>query len=399
MPRKKSKPIAKPKSTRLNFSALVASIRQVHEHCAAQATRAVNAGLTLRNWAVGGYIHHYQLHGSDRAAYGDRLVEKLAAKLNTLEVSSCELPRLYSYLNFFRAYPQIRAALPVAFSGFAPVELPPEKILRSLTGKSAAKLPGQTSKKILRSATGELAVTGEMLLERLSYTHLELLAAIADPLKRAFYEIECIRGNWPVRALKRQVATLYFERSGLSTNQEKLAAMVQRGIESAEPKLVIRDPYIFEFLGLKPQETFAESDLEAALLDRLQEFLLELGHGFCLEARQKSIVIGRKRGFVDLVFYHRTLKCHVLIELKVDEFSHENLGQLNTYVNWYRKHMMTDGDNPPIGLLLCTDHDRALVEYAMAGIDNALFVSQYELGLPDPKKLQRFLQSKRREIE
>lgn len=399
MPRKKSKPIAKPKSTRLNFSALVASIRQVHEHCAAQANRAVNAGLTLRNWAVGGYIHHYQLHGSDRAAYGDRLVEKLAAKLNTLEVSSCELPRLYSYLNFFRAYPQIRAALPVAFSGFAPVELPPEKILRSLTGKSAAKLPGQTSKKILRSATGELAVTGEMLLERLSYTHLELLAAIADPLKRAFYEIECIRGNWPVRALKRQVATLYFERSGLSTNQEKLAAMVQRGIESAEPKLVIRDPYIFEFLGLKPQETFAESDLEAALLDRLQEFLLELGHGFCLEARQKSIVIGRKRGFVDLVFYHRTLKCHVLIELKVDEFSHENLGQLNTYVNWYRKHMMTRGDNRPIGLLLCTDRDRALVEYAMAGIDNALFVSQYELGLPDPKKLQRFLQNKRREIE
>ena len=399
MPRKTSKPIAKPKSAALNFRTLVASIRQVHQHCTAQANRAVNVSLTLRNWAIGGYIHHYQLHGSDRATYGDRLVEKLAEKLDTLDVSSCEPPRLYGYLNFFRAYPQIRTALPSAFSGFAPVELQPEKILRSATGKSAARLPDKASEKIFRSVTGELAITGEMLLERLSYTHLELLAAIANPLKRAFYEIECLRGNWPVRALKRQVATLYFERSGLSKNKEKLAAMVQKGIESAEPKLFIRDPYIFEFLGLKAKEVIDESELESALLDHLQEFLLELGHGFCFEARQKSILIGRKRGFVDLVFYHRTLKCHVLIELKVDEFSHENLGQLNSYVTWYRKHMMTGGDNPPIGLLLCTERDRTFVEYAVAAIDNALFVSQYELELPDPKKLQRFLQEKRREIE
>lgn len=399
MPRKPSKPIVKSKPAALDFSALVSSIRQVHDHCAAQANRAVNVSLTLRNWAIGGYLHHYQLHGSDRATYGDRLIEKLAAELARLDTASCEATRLYSYLTFFRAYPQIRAALPSAFLGFAPVDSKPEKILRSATGKLSATLPSRAAEKIFRSVTGELAVTGQMLLERLSYTHLELLAAIADPLKRAFYEIECIRGNWPVRALKRQVATLYFERSGLSTDKEKLAAMVQKGIESAEPKLAIRDPYIFEFLGLKAKEAVAESDLESALLDHLQEFLMELGHGFCLEARQKSIVIGRKRGFVDLVFYHRVLKCHVLIELKVDEFSHENLGQLNTYVSWYRKQMMAGGDNPPIGLLLCTDRDHALVEYAMAGMDNALFVSQYQLALPDPKQLQRFLEEKRREIE
>jgi len=237
-----------------------------------------------------------------------------------------------------------------------------------------------------------------MLADRLSYTHLELLAALADPLKRAFYEVECIRGNWSVRALKRQIATLYFERSGLSRNKEKLAALAHAAAEQAEPRLAIRDPYVFEFLGLRPQEAVSESDLEDALLDKLQDFLLELGHGFCFEARQKSIVIGRTRGFVDLVFYHRILKCHVLIELKVDEFRHEHLGQLNTYVTWYRKHMLAEGDNPPIGLLLCTQKDHALVEYALAAIDSRLFVSKYQLKLPSKEDLQRFLEEKRREI-
>ena len=142
----------------------------------------------------------------------------------------------------------------------------------------------------------------------------------------------------------------------------------------------------------------AESDLEAALVENLRDFLLELGHGFCLEAQQKSIVIGKTRGFVDLVFYHRILKCHVLVELKVDEFRHEHIGQLNTYVTWYRKHMMAEGDNPPVGLLLCTGKDHALVEYALAAIDNRLFVSKYQLELPSKEDLARFIEEKRREV-
>ena len=210
-----------------------------------------------------------------------------------------------------------------------------------------------------------------MLVERLSFTHLVELIAIDDPLKRAFYEIECIRGNWSVRQLKRQIATLYFERLGLSKDKEKLASMVK---------------------------AVAESDLEPALVDNLWDFLLELGHGFCLEAQQKSIVIGNTRGFVDLVFYHRILKCHVLVELKVDAFHHEQIGQLNTYVTWYGKHMMAAGDNPPVGLLLCTQKDHALVEYALAAIDNRLFVSKYEVELPSKDELQRFLETKRREL-
>ena len=174
--------------------------------------------------------------------------------------------------------------------------------------------------------------------------------------------------------------------------------MMKKGVECAEPKLAIRDPYVFEFLGLRAKDAVAETDLEAALVENLREFLLELGHGFCLEAQQKSIVIGKTRGFVDLVFYHRILKCHVLVELKVDEFRHEHLGQLNTCVTWYRKHMMSAGDNPPVGLLLCTDKDHALVEYATASVDNQLFVSKYAVELPSKGELERFLHAKHREM-
>jgi hypothetical protein len=129
-------------------------------------------------------------------------------------------------------------------------------------------------------------------------------------------------------------------------------------------------------------------------LDKLQEFLLELGHGFCFEARQKQILIGDTHNFVDLVFYHRVLKCHVLVELKLDQFSHENIGQLNTYVSWYKKNMMSEGDNPPIGILLCTHRDRTLVEYALAGMDNGLFVSKYQLELPKKEDMQRFIEER-----
>jgi predicted nuclease of restriction endonuclease-like (RecB) superfamily len=243
----------------------------------------------------------------------------------------------------------------------------------------------------------QLTVYGDKLIECLSFTHIVELIKVDDPLKCAFYEIECIRGNWSVRELKRQIASLYYERSGLSNNKKKLAELVQSGAEASEPKLAIRDPYIFEFLGLKSKEVMSESDLEDQLLDKLQEFLLELGHGFCFEARQKRILIGHTHNFVDLVFYHRILKCHVLVELKLEDFSHKNIGQLNTYVSWYQKNMATDGDNPPVGILLCTQKDHTLVEYALAGMDNHLFVSKYQLELPKKEEMQRFIEEQIKE--
>ncbi len=381
MSRKRIDPDA-PDLASLDFVNLVATIRQVHEKSAAIVKRAVNSTLTLRNWAIGAYIREYEQNGADRARYGSRLLEQLSSSLQDC-LDRCYTGRYLGLCRqFFDVYPGIRKSL---ISEINWLDLPRAPMAREPPG-------------FQKSTISESGLEPRTLVERLSFSHLVELIAISDPLKRAFYEIECIRGNWSVRALKRQIASLYFERSGLSADKDRLAAMVHAAAEMAEPKLTVRDPYIFEFLGIKAKEAMGETDLEDALLDNLQEFLLELGHGFCFEARQKSIVIGNTRGFVDLVFYHRMLKCHILVDLKVDQFRHEHIGQLNTYVTWYRKHMMAEGDNPPLGLLLCTQKDHALVEYALAAIDNSLFVSKYQLALPSKEDLQRFLEEKRREM-
>lgn len=198
--------------------------------------------------------------------------------------------------------------------------------------------------------------------------------------------------------MKRQIGSLYYERSGLSHNKQKLAEQANQSAESQAPSLNIRDPYVFEFLGLKPKEVMSESHLEEQLISKLETFLLELGHGFCFEARQKRTLIGNEHFFIDLVFYHRILKCHVLVELKLEPFTHENIGQLNTYVSWYRQQMMSEGDNPPIGILLCTDKNHALAEYALAGMDNSLFVSKYMLELPKKEEMQAFIEQQVKEI-
>ena len=254
------------------------------------------------------------------------------------------------------------------------------------------------TQKKMRSATALSQIEPQKLLSALSYTHFEQLLAIADATKRSFYEIECIQGNWSVRELKRQINSLYYERSGLSHDPQKLSTLANANAD-VQQGFNIRDPYIFEFLGLKAAEVMSESHLEQQLTDKLQAFMLELGHGFCFEARQKRILIGGEHFFVDLVFYHRILKCHVLVELKLQAFNHENLGQLNTYVNWYRQHMMTPGDNPPVGLLLCTDKNHALAEYALAGMDNQLFVSKYQLELPKKEEMQRFMDEQLKQVE
>lgn len=364
----------------MTFDSLVQSIRQVHDQLAAQAGQAVNISLTLRNWLIGLYIAEYELRGADRAKYGEKLLTMLSKELRKHHINSTGRRQLYNYLSFYRVFPEIVRTVPAQSKYLLPTAI-------------------LSDKEKVRTVSTQLQLPPEKLINTLSYSHLELLVVLDDPLKRAFYEIECIRGNWSVRELKRQIASLYFERSGLSKNKKRLAELVQSGAEVAEPKLAIRDPYIFEFLGLKPQEVMSESALEDSLLDKLQSFLLEMGHGFCFESRQKRILIGDDYFFIDLVFYHRILKCHVLIELKVDGFSHEYLGQLNTYVNWYRKNEMTEGDNPPVGILLCTQKKHALVEYALAGMDNQLFVSKYQLELPDKEEIRRFLEDQLSENE
>lgn len=372
MPRKPAPSVTE--ATNLTLDHLVDAIAEAHRHFATQAGKAVNIALTLRNWAIGAYLREYEQRGQDRARYGERLIDTLAERLANAGIGSLSARTLRLYRQLYLSYPQLWQS-PIA-------ETTPGGIWQS----PIAKLPTE----IWRSAAPES--TGRKILESLSFTHLAELIQIDDPAKRAFYEAECLRGIWSVRELKRQIASLYYERSALSTDQAKLSAQTHAAVPPA-PTFAIRDPYVFEFLGLKPQEVMGESQLEDQLLDHLQGFLLELGHGFCFEARQKRILIGETHGFVDLVFYHRILKCHVLVELKLDACSHEAAGQLNTYVTWYARHMMSEGDNPPIGILLCTRKDHALVDYALAGMDNQLFVSRYQLELPSKEVLQRFLEA------
>jgi predicted nuclease of restriction endonuclease-like (RecB) superfamily len=360
-----------PATSPLSFERLVTAIGEAHAELSAQASRAVNSSLTLRNWLIGLHIEEYERRGVDRQQYGEKLLDRLSESLTRMGVSRCDRRELYRYRQFYLTYPQI---------------------VESLTPQLAKTLLPGTDANIRESPTPQLGVGAAEVLTKLSFTHIAELLQCDDETKRAFYELESIRGNWSVRELKRQIASLYYERSGLSKDKGKLAALTQEGAERAQTALNIRDPYVFEFLGLKPQEVMSESHLEDQLLDKLQEFLIELGHGFCFEARQKRILIGDSHNFVDLVFYHRVLKCHVLVELKAAAFSHENIGQLNTYVSWYRKNMMTEGDNPPVGILLCTQKDHALVEYALAGIDNGLFVSKYLLELPKKEEMQRFIE-------
>ena len=303
------------KAPGLTFEDLVLSIRGVDQGLAAQAGRAINISLTLRNWLIGWHIEEYERRGLDRAQYGEKLMSRLADELTRQGVSRCDRRELYRYRTFYLTYPMIVESLPPQF-----------KSIVAGARKSARSGRESGDPAIAESAPPQFGIAAKELITKLSFSHIAELLAIDDPFKRSFYEIECARGNWGVRELKRQIASLYFERSGLSRDKAKLARLAHAGAETAEPRLAICDPYIFEFLGLKAREVMSESHLEDQLLDKLQEFLLELGHGFCFEARQKRILIGDTYGIIDLVFYHRILKCHVLIELKLQEFSHENIG-------------------------------------------------------------------------
>ena len=244
----------------------------------------------------------------------------------------------------------------------------------------------------------DLLIAPQILLKHLSFSHFAELTLLNDALKRTFYELECIKGCWSVRELRRQINSLYFERSGLSQKPEKLAEIVNLQAEQNTSDDIVKSVYFFEFLGIKAKDAIEEKDLEIALLDHLQEFLLEMGHGFCFEARQKKILIGQDYYFIDLVFYHRILKCHVLVDLKVDVFNHNNAGQLNTYLNYYKNEVMRPDDNPPVGILLVTGKNETLVEYATAGMDNLLFVSKYLLELPNKKTLETFIKNELKKL-
>jgi len=263
-------------------------------------------------------------------------------------------------------------------------------ILRSLTAKLDVPIRGTLSPELLDGDK----LHPELLLSRLTYTHFVELVRVFDPLQRLFYEVETIKNNWSVRELKRAITTQLAFRTTMSTNKEAVIAKIKnlKPISNVE---IIRNPYILEFLDLEEKPEYSETDLEQQILTHLQQFLIELGTGFCFEARQKRITFNNKHYRIDLVFYHRILKCHVLIDLKIHEFDHADAGQMNLYLNYYKNNEMSENDNPPVGIILCADKDDTLVEYSTAGMDDHLFVSKYLVNLPKKNVLEAFI---RREL-
>ncbi|GGA98348.1 PDDEXK nuclease domain-containing protein [Puia dinghuensis] len=376
----------------MNFDFLVNVVQEAHRTLQQTAVRTINKHLTIRNWLIGFYIIEYEQNGEDRAKYGEKLLHALA---KVIAIKGLAETNLKTSRQFYMLYPQIGQ---VITDQLASLGFKPSAIRQSLTDKfhsvdnQIIKEADLQSKPVQNDL---VAVQPDRLISRLSYTHLVQLFPIDDPLKRVFYEIECIKGNWSVNELKRQINTLYYERSGMSRKPEQLSRFVQEKAEETNIADIIKSPFTFEFLGLKEKDVAFENDLEQALVAHLEEFLLELGHGFCFEGKQKRILIGDEYYFIDLVFYHRVLKCHVLVELKIDEVKHEHIGQLKTYINYYKKEVMLANDNPPIGILLVTKNKKALVEYAVADSDLQLFVSKYMIELPSKEQLEDFI---RREL-
>ena len=364
-----------------SFNDLASIVQTTHDAAQSSAVKAINRMQTMRNWLIGYYIVEFEQHGKDRAEYGTQLLKKLEERVDRKGLTR---NTFQSSRTFYRMYPQM-------------IENFKNKNCTTVSCKSTEHAnsplledPSKQTDVICTTVSCKFVTPGETLVSKLSFSHINEIMKVDDSLARYFYEQECIKCTWSVRELRRQISTNLYVRAGISTNPEKLLSLPSvQGHDSAE--LQIRQPFTFEFLGLKAQEVVDEHDLEDALISHLQEFILELGKGFCFEARQKRIIIDDEYYYPDLVFYNRILHCGVIIELKNEEFSYENFGQLNAYVSHYRENEMQPGDNPPIGILLCTRKGKKMVEYALAGMDNNLFVSTYMLQLPDKKTLEEFL--------
>lgn len=391
-------PVATTPEMAMTIEQLADRIALVDETLRQQAAHAVNCMLTARNWFIGFYIVEFEQHGANRAQYGEQLLKTLAKRINRKGMSD---RRLREYRQFYCTYPYIGQEIvsylkPQVENILQPAiaKLPDPKTskLRSLTAKSSS------ATEIWRSATAKFApvqleawqTTPDRLFHRLSATHLLMLSTIEDSLKRAYYEQETIRGCWTIKELDRQISSLYYERSALSKDKAALKRYIQQTAEPIETRHILRDPMTLEFLDLPEADVYTETKLETAILDKIERFLMELGQGFCFEHRQKRVLIDHDYFKADLIFYNRILHCHVIIDLKIDRYRHEYASQLNTYKNYYRYEVMQPGDNPPIGLLLCTDYNDTLVKYSTEGLED-VYVGKYLLQLPSEETIRQFL--------
>ena len=319
-----------------NYQILLQKIGATYQQNQTKAFSAVNQQKVLAYWAIGQHIVEYEQAGNVKAEYGKQLLVQLAKDLKTRFGKGFSRTNLVYMRLFYLNYPK-----------------------------------------------------SQTVSDQLSWSHYIELLSISDALERSFYKQQTLLEKWSVRELQRQKKTALFHRLALSKDKEGILNLAKKGHQIQAPDDLSKDPYIFEFLGLREDSLYSELDLEKRLIDKLQQFLLELGKGFAFIANQYRITLNNKHYRVDLVFYHRILKCFVLIDLKIDKLQHHDIGQMNLYINYFKKEENMEDDNEPLGIILITDKDEILVEYAMGGMTNQLFVSKYQVYLPDRALLEQ----------
>ena len=340
------------------------------------AARSVNALMTASYWEIGRRIVEAEQQGKRRAGYGEQLMERLSTDLTAQFGRGFGVNNLENMRRFFLAYPV-------------------SEISQTLSGKLNNELPDEKS----QTVSGKLSLAELAQVFTLPWSAYVRLLVVKDDQARRFYETEALRGGWSVRQLDRQIGSQFYERTALS--KDKAAMLVKGAVAKPEdavtPDDAIKDPYVLEFLNLKDE--YSESDLEAALIQRLEDFLLELGEGFTFVGRQRRLRIDQTWYRVDLLFYHRKLRCLVIIDLKLGSLTHADVGQMHMYCNYAKEHWAYPDENPPVGLILCADKGHALARYALEGLPTKVMAANYRTVLPDAELLQKELETTRRLLE
>lgn len=365
----------KTQLTKSGIDSVYSRIKFIIEEARTNVVRTVNTEMVRAYWLIGHELIEVQQCGKERAPYGKEMIETIADRLQG-EFGKGFTPTNLKYMRlFYVAYPHL---------------LSDEKRHATSDQSNFTK----TASKIRHALRDELVTVG-VINPNLSWTHYRLLTKVESAQARSFYEIESIKNHWSSRELERQINSLLFERLAKSRDQKGVIALARKGQEIQTPKDAIKDPFVLEFLNIPESPRLVESKLEESLLNNLQKFLLELGKGFSFVERQQRLTLEGDHFYVDLVFYHTILKCYVLIDLKVQKLTHSDLGQMQLYVNYYDEHRRTEGDNPTVGLILCTDRNDAVVKYTLGKGNQQIFVSRYKLHLPTEEELVKEL---RREL-
>ena len=368
------------------YSTLVTDLASLIDQGRRTAVRYVNTALVATYWLVGRRVVEYEQKGKERAEYGEALLKRLSGDLTKQFGKGWGEPHLRAIRQFYLIYGDIEKRYTLCSESGKP----DETNIRHTPCIELSPSP------ILPSKLQTLSVEFFNTLFPLSWSHYRLLMRLDEPFKRELYESECIRGNWSVRQLDRQIQSMLYERTALSKRKLAVIAKAHEKPIVLKPEDEIKDPYVLEFLGLKDE--YSESQLEDALIRHIEHFLLELGTGFTFVARQKRINIEGSFYRLDLLLYHRVLRCLIAIDLKIGEFTHADAGQMNLYVNYLKDKEKLSDENDPVGLILCTDKKKTVVEYALGGMNNRIFASKYKLQLPNPKVLKAEIEHERQRL-